>query len=387
MFNFLKKITPRFIKRIIWNEWSMDILFYFQTFHIFRDRKFKPFTKLCIPEDKDLALIFFVGIGDAIFGMPAFNEIKNKLHKKKLKLHAYVDRHKSYLSNPAVYELLKDSKIFDSVNYFTGSRFVYWKYYNWTSIENDPKKKFLPFLYQTKSSVNDRVEEIFRQYNLGKKKIVWPEFSAAQGNFYKDILKLLSNKHRTLFMHLETRSGEYHYPYINDVLDKLLDKTLNKNFNIVLFTSDPKKINLSGSSILKISSKFTGKLKIIELKSKAKILILNPQEMPIVDQMLLIKNKADLILAINSYLWAIGRMYDKELVGIHYLDSPDGHQFAYKNSFIFTPSKTTYKKTKNSFLASENYHFTRLKFNPLIVEFNPDAILQALHFSHKFGRL
>ena len=81
-----------------------------------------------------------------------------------------------------------------------------------------------------------------------------------------------------------------------------------------------------------------------------------------------------MILAINSFLWPISRMLNKNLIGIHYLDSSDGHQFIDKNTLIITPSKNTFLKTNNSILAIENIDYARIKENPLMVEYTPSTI-------------
>ena len=114
------------------------------------------------------------------------------------------------------------------------------------------------------------------------------------------------------------------------------------------------------------------------------IVIIDPKNISFYDQIKFIKTKIHLLLAINSYLWPISRMLKKRMVGIHYLDSGDGHQFIDEDAFIITPSLNSFKKIKNSVLAVENIDYNRIYSNPLMIEYRSKSIYEALIKGYNF---
>lgn len=374
----LKKFSPfgAIKRRLRASELILDIIYYYKTKPIFKQRQFKAFNRFKIDYQKDLALVFFVGIGDAIYGLPMLLELKKLLHSKGAKLHAYVEETPSNFNNPAVYHVLKATGIFDSVSYFHGRKLPYWKYFDWTSIKLAKDIRILPFIYRTNSKVKDRVVENFRQYSL-EPVITWPNFKREEGNVFRSLVEVISTgNNKNIFIHLETRSGDYTYPFIDDVLSLIVSsKSTELKVNLTVFRSE----TVSDTTFKgEIKRYYRNHLKVIEFKNGNSIIFLDPKNLSFGEQIALIKNNCDLVLAINSYLWPITKMLDKEVVGIHYLDSADGHQFLNEDSFVITPSEQVYKKLGNSILALEGTDYRRLPSNPLMVEYYPGAIYWAL---------
>lgn len=381
---YFKRFLPFSIikKRLFASEFFLDLIYYKKTVEIFKDKKFKAFNVLKPDFDRDLGLVFFVGIGDVIYGMPALLELKKKLKDKGYNFHAYVEEIQSNFANPAVFDLLEESGIFDTVNYFHGRKLQYWKYYDWTSIKSEKNMQILPFIYKTNHKVSDRILEVFRQYGLSAP-ITWPNFNISGGVVFDTLCEILNRepKGKNIFIHLETRSGEYIYPFIDDVLSLIISsKSLNTRLNLVVFRTD----NLSDTPLKDEIKRYSrNRLRIVDFKNGNRIIFINPKNLSFSEQVSLIKNHCDLILAINSYLWPISKMLSKDLVGIHYLDSADGHQFSHEKSFLITPSSQTHKNVTNSIFAIEGVDYTRLQHNHLMVEYSASSIYAAfLHKSH-----
>ena len=188
-----------------------------------------------------------------------------------------------------------------------------------------------------------------------------------------------------ILLHLETRSGNYVYPYLDQVLDLINNsKIVTHNLNLLVFST----LKIKSSSFFINNNKIRNfgllsqknhkgesyEFTVIKTANKNNIIIVDPKNISFKDQINFIEKKINLILAINSFLWPISRMLNKNLIGIHYLDSSDGHQFIDKNTLIITPSKNTFLKTNNSILAIENIDYARIKENPLMVEYTPSTI-------------
>jgi hypothetical protein len=379
----LKKFSPfaAIKRRLRASEFILDAIYYYKTKQVFKERHFKAFNRFKIDYHKDLALVFFVGIGDAIYGLPMFLELKKKLHSKGAKFHAYVEEASSNFNNPAVYHVLCASGIFDSVSYFHGRKLPYWKYFDWTSIKIAEDIRVLPFIYRTNSKVKDRIAETFRQFSL-EPVIIWPNFRRVEGNTFRSLVEVISSSNnKNIFIHLETRSGDYTYPFLDDFLQLAVSsKILFDKMNLIVFTSNNQKKLSIRRHFFEGQSAVTGyqNFESIEFMNGNKIIFLDPINIQFDDQILLIENYCDMLLAINSYLWPISKMLNKELIGIHYLDSADGHQFLNEDSFVITPSERAYKKLGNGFLALEGVDYRRLPSNPLMVEYFPETIYWAL---------
>lgn len=374
----LKKFAPfgAIKRRLQASELILDIIYYRKTKKIFKQRSFKVFSRFKIDYKKDLALVFFVGIGDAIYGLPMLLELKKLLHSKGSKFHAYVEETPSNFNNPAVYDVLKAAGIFDSVSYFHGRKLPYWKYFDWMSIKLATDIRILPFIYRTNSEVKDRVVENFRQFSLVPL-ISWPEFKGEEGYAFRSLVEMISvDSNKNIFIHLETRSGDYRYPFIDDVLSLIVSsKSIDTKVNLIVFRSDVVSDGIFKDEIKRYSRNH---LKVLDFRNGNRVIFIDPKKLSFYEQISLIKNNCDLILAINSYLWPISKMLDKEIVGIHYLDSADGHQFLNKSSFVVTPSQQAYKKLANSILALEGTDYKRLPSNQLMVEYFPSTIYWAL---------
>jgi hypothetical protein len=382
---YLKKFSPLKLikKRLYYSEFLLDIVYYYKTKKIFKNQAFLASKPFQINTNKDLGIIFFVGIGDVIFGLPMLKELKSKLHANGSKFHAYVEELPSNFSNPAVFHLLKSCEIFDSVSYFHGRKLLYWKYYDWTSISSEIR--LVPFIYKTNHQVKDRIKEVFRQYSISPK-ISWPDITSSQSEIYKFLVKFLSQQNYiNILVHLETRSGDYVYPHLDQVIEYIGNsKSIISPLKIIVFTSFGINKSIFRNSIKSVErilwSRNTNKgmidyeVFLIELKNGNKIITIDPKNIPLNEQLLIIKNYINFNLAINSYIWAISRMYNSNMAGIHYLDSADGHQFYNNNAIYLTPSIYTNKKMLNSTLAIEGIDYKRLPFNKLMVEYTPEII-------------
>jgi len=192
-----------------------------------------------IRSDYDLCIIFFVGIGDAIYGLPALLELKKIAHSKNHKFHAFVEEIPSNFANPSVYHLLKSFDIFDTVSYFHGRKIHYWKYYDWSSVINKSSNtQYFPFIYNTNSNVNDRVDEIFKQFSLTPN-VAWPKLPFTDNKNLDSLYPFFEDtSYLYILLHLETRSGNYVYPYLDQVLDLINNsKIVTHNLNLLVFST------------------------------------------------------------------------------------------------------------------------------------------------------
>jgi hypothetical protein len=375
----LKKFSPvaAIKRRLKTSELILDFIYYYKTKEIFKDRSFKAFRRYEIDFKKDLALVFFVGIGDAIYGLPALLELRKKLHANGAKLHAYIEEVASNFNNPAVYQILKSAEIFDSIKFFHGRKLPYWKYFDWTSIKVPRDVRILPFIYRTNHKIKNRIVENFDQLSLTPS-ISWPDFKSGDDKTFQSLAEVISAaNNKNIFIHLETRSGNYRYPFLNDFLDLVVNsKLLNNKFTLVVFKSK-NQINIQSEKyVFKEKSEVISykNFEVIGFENGNKIIFIDPMCIELNDQIVLIKDYCNILFAINSYLWPISTMLKKELVGVHYLDSADGHQFLDGKSLLITPSYLVHKKMENSILALEGTDYLRVPSNPLMVEYFPSTL-------------
>ncbi len=362
LFRFIRNfIRKYFTQKTMLIDFLFDVEYFYKTRHFFlKEDRFFAFSRFTTKNiTSDVGLVFFFGIGDCIYALPALKILSQMVRKAGFKLYGFVEEHTSRLANPAVLTLLEDTALFDYLDYFHGWESGYWKYYNWSSIRRTNRYpcKIFPCIYRTSPKIKDRILEVLQQFSLPDH-VDWPEIKPKKTEQYRNLRAQLINKqrnnHSIIFVHLETRSGEYIYPHIAQFIACVMDsKLLKKNITFVLFSQ----------------------MNVTDIQKN--ILSFDPKTIPLSDQIALIEEFASVILAITSFLWAIARMLKKRLLGIHYLDSDDGHQFWYPGAKFLTASRYVLQRIGEGVLAVEGTHFKRLA-NPYMLEYSPLSLYSML---------
>jgi hypothetical protein len=155
-------------------------------------------------------------------------------------------------------------------------------------------------------------------------------------------------------MHFETRSGGYTYPHLDDLILKLLRSELvDEAIPIVLFGET-------------------------RIKSR-RVLQIDPTSLPISDQIYFLRRCCSLVVAVNSFLWPIAMMAEKKMLGLHYVNSDEAHQFWWKSARLITPSKFVTEKIRGgAVLASEGPDYAFSKMDARFVDYHPEFVCAAI---------
>lgn len=296
---------------------------------VYRDLQNYYKKKFTIDYSRDVSLVFFCGIGDMLYGLPFLFSARQKCDESGVKLYAYCCVSKTgTASNSAINEFLNSLNLFDDVFTIPGYETEYWKYYDWRLAERHcSNNNIYPFIYSTERRLRSRFQGInysFPDATVEPKfddlKELF-EFSNATLGSQFDVLDSLrtwsSNKKKIVFCHLESRSGRYQYPYTVQLVNCLT----GCGYNVVL-----------------VSDKFS------EIKSRDQVFCFTEKDIPLFHVMCFIKLYVNLIIATNSVFWPVGQIFDKYLVGVHFLRGDDGHHFSYDSMDLLTSSKYSHKK-------------------------------------------
>lgn len=308
-----------------------------------------------IKKSKPTTIVFGCGIGDAVYGFPALKSLSEEIRASQGRLEAAVESKTTNFANPVVKELLEATGFFDRVIQYHARKTICWKYADIDGLaENFPKNQIFPFIYRTSAgSPLSRVDEVARQFrrpmSLPWPEISWPN-SALLSSFTKTTKPLV-------ILHMETRSGNYDYPYMQK-LSHLLAKSAGVLGGVqwLLFSTTP--------------------------QPHLEIPVIDPREMSIAQQIGFLRDHASSIVAINSYLWPISLMLDIPLYGIHYLDSDDASHLCAESTPLLTPASYVVKKHKNAALAKEGVDYSRCA-NPDLIDYFPETILDFLNKFYK----
>ena len=216
------------------------------------------------PQIKKIGLVFFMGMGDYFYATN-FIEI---LHRKypQLILEAFVSSNFDLNNSPLVAVLLEKNPFISKISYFNGHRnFEGWKNYDWSDCYNmcGDDEILIPMIYEHNEFVPSRTDTLCRTFNLPVPKINpypiiydYPASNSVKNLFEKYKLQM----QKVVFIQMTTRSSNFTYPYIDKILEYLLEagyfvicveKTEIKNKNLLVL--DIKKFNINETiSLLKL---------------------------------------------------------------------------------------------------------------------------------------
>lgn len=182
-----------------------------------------------------IGLVFFMGIGDYLFVTPFLRQLRKQFPHQRLV--AFVSGTTDSNNNPAAAELLAVDPSIDEVRVFVGGRSeasaIDWRNYDISRAlaAADAGAVILPLLYDYDIDTRGRVESVCRGFGLTIPDSVFPVLPAipppsdATIRFAGDVWDAAgpSGSAPVVFLHLETRSGNYAYPHAAALCRLLLD--------------------------------------------------------------------------------------------------------------------------------------------------------------------
>ncbi|MDE1901739.1 MAG: hypothetical protein KGI37_08860 [Alphaproteobacteria bacterium] len=186
-------------------------------------------------EVKGIALIFFMGLGDYIFTTPLLTALWHKF--PGIPLHAFISTATDKNNSALIKDLIIHNPHIDHIHFYDGQRtedsVQDWRNYDYTEALKKVPEQFLaiPLFYGYDTSVRHRVYSLFDTFSLARTAHVLPpeiHLSAVPATsvslFFQRIMSALHNGGRGIvFVQLDARSTSYVYPYIDVIVDRLVD--------------------------------------------------------------------------------------------------------------------------------------------------------------------
>jgi len=300
-----------------------------------------------IDYSKDVVIVFYCGIGDFLYGVPILKEIKRRSKKKLI---AYVGSVTNNFNNSSVADIAKSLNIFDEVVSYYPSKPNYWKNLDISYIvSNELNAGIYNFSYNVNNQESSRLKALSNQFDL--KSHHFSLLNAINVDGYKPnekVIHLLNKIQKTnkdtVFLHLDTRSGGYVYPYIV----KLMHSLIKAGFNVLMFTPQ-----------IKANSKQESEMFDFILKSGSMFIM--HQKAYIQDTLFAFNKLNPYTISVNSIFWPLTHICSSKTLAIHYIDSGDGHQFFHEQMFFLTSNKLSYKKIKKQILKNSSHKFNFIK--------------------------
>lgn len=320
-----------------------------------------------IDYNHDVHMIFFCGIGDAMYGLGTILQIRGKCDAHGVKLIAHCSTGTKTMANSMLADFFREFSIFDEIHTFVGYETEYWKYFDWRlALFGRKNAKAYPFIYSTDHRLATRIDGISKRFKEAvDNDRTWVElFKFKKSRAYtRDELKkqitftswLASSSKNTVLCHFDSRSGNYKYKYAQDVVDAIIEMGLR-----VVLVDD---VDISG------------------VRSEDNFII-RPSDFRLPDLMTIMKEYHFRVVAVNSVFWPISDLLELTTLGIHFLQSRDGHHFYHKNMSLITSDAHTAGKVR-----SKRGHVFELheamweKTNhPSFIEVKPEIIIQHLNY-------
>ncbi|RLA06485.1 MAG: hypothetical protein DRQ51_09255 [Gammaproteobacteria bacterium] len=307
--------------------------------------------------DKNIIIVIYCGIGDFLYGIPAFNEIKKKLQTNNKKFIIYVGNADNNFNNSNLIHIAEQTNIFDEAHSFHAPNPIYWKCLDLSDIQYDENATDIyHFVYDTCGYGNKtRIERIFKQFSLKYSKQDLQNSITTNDNADDKSQTFIGKKHeKPVFLHLDTRSGEYIYPYAL----KLIYYLLKDGFEVILFTKIDdiiKQQQQQKKDYLRIKHKNTIiRKKLKEIKENQIIynkiikhkLFINVQAKNINQTLKMLKDIDPYVIAVNSIFWPLTNITNTKTLALHYINSNDGYHFFHNKMQFITANKYSYKKIK-----------------------------------------
>lgn len=304
-----------------------------------------------------VGIIFFCGLGDFLYGIPALLRMKEICVSTDNRFIAYVPSETNSFSNGTLNKLLSSLGIFDEVKTYVGYSNIYWKVYFWEELLEDEMGhvRIFPFIYKTNRNIKTRSDSVgdnFNIKNLGQLSECELLASVApRKNSELQKLRKFASRNRqqeTVLFHSESRSANYRMRESDEVIKYLISKKV--------------KVIFSGTSKLADKSLF----------------IIDPNKIPLFDLMHLLKEIQPKVIAVNSVFWPISELLNLKTLALHFLKSDDGHHFYHRDMTFITSSKYSHRQIQDkqgvSQLLRENIHFSISPNSPYIIEFKRDFL-------------
>lgn len=203
-----------------------------------------------------IAIIMHVGMGDYLMASPMFEALRQA--HPDLPIRAYVSDSTDNVASALVVHLARNNPVFQSVHTFSGRPRDYWKEYDIADALGKIPEDFaaLRLVYDTEPQVWHRTTTLFQTFGLPvyppvPRPFVRPvPLSENAATLLRSIRELAGEKPaRIVLCHLDTRSSEYMYPYVDDLLSRLL----NTGYTVLTLTAtgltDPKLVPIDVSRL------------------------------------------------------------------------------------------------------------------------------------------
>lgn len=313
---------------------------------------------------QDVNLVFFCGIGDALYGLPVMQEIKRRCKENGTKINAFVSTTPSSANSKYLGNTLNRLEVFDGVYEYIGLDTEYWKYYQYENALAVAERrgiggKFYPYIYRTNSRHSSRTEAVAAQFRIKNVETLKPPITVDLSKKAQQLLSSIKEKcvradQYVFLCHFDTRSGEYRYGSSDEVIHKLLEQG---------------HIVLSPESTIKSS-----------VSPDADNLFILDNSIDLISLGRILHETGAKVIAVNSVFWPLSHMYELETLGLHYLKDDMGYHFAHPKMYMMTPQINVFRRVKNSMLARHNIDYTCNPNNSYMIDFKPRFILDMAEF-------
>jgi hypothetical protein len=357
---------------------------------------------------KDVILVFYHGIGDVLYGLNFFIALKEYLKKENRLLIAAFDINQNNLSNSVALNYVQLFFQFDRVIRYVGSEARYWKSYNTIDIFHRldrAKVLVLPFHYEDYACDFSREYNIFRHFKYPKK----TSRSDAKQNFLRQSIQRERRVYQTdrdglktnlVIIHLETRSGNWSSSEVGDLLKSLERSAASMSLDINVIIIDG---GLGSYNLVFPARKRTGKRTLVRLTKNSTRITSRPSSKSVefiaqvkmrtskfnnidvtfidpkrhsAEEICHIVSSAQLVCAVNSFLWPLTGLLGVPLLGVHYLDSPNGACFRAPNIVRMLTANRHVARSFGGCDAIEGVHYTRASDNRSIIEWRASYIVE-----------
>lgn len=182
---------------------------------------------------RGVSLIFFMGLGDYLFATPFIAKLRTEF--PTLQIQALVSDGKDMNNNPSVAELLRVDPNVNDVTFYSGKRSALsesdWRNYDYSDAFRKAKPDFvcIPVIYEYGPHTRSRALSLCETFSLNKPDSTTPIIYQRRSNnsYIKELLKRIrdegkeSDSINLVFFHLETRSTNYVYPHIEELIQAI----------------------------------------------------------------------------------------------------------------------------------------------------------------------
>ncbi len=307
------------------------------------------FRRFRVPEVGDVGIVFYCGLGDALYGLSTLREIAKQLRSENRRFVAYTMKATDQFNNSGLQQFLESTGLFDGVTSFQGQATEYWKYYDWSSLVSQVPESTVvrPFIYSTRRRISHRIDAVRKQFSLSRGQREIPLDIRAPTNRGREVVKALRDAGKVVFLHCDARSSGYTYPHAKELAGSLIDR----GHTVASFTR-------------------------INGLDEEKYQYLAPEGLSLYDTAHILREIGAPAIALNSVLWPLGLATKTPLLGLHYLKSRDGHHFYYDGMRFVSSMEYCVDRVSNGILARRGIDFDDNKDHPrTMIDYRPASIM------------